>query len=143
MSAGAACGLDVFRYPAVSWMNGGDSRSTSPAMDAVRISRHVGPGRPLIECLIASCAPSAASLGDVASVVYFVIDRKMLCRSMLPYSPAPDWFAGCCPTPPSDVSVSTSIGLLLSIASMMPNDAFDPMNSPCPMITAGFPVARA
>ena len=124
-------------------MKGGDSTSTSPLMDAVRIRRQAGPGRPLVACLMASCAPSAASLGDVASVVYLVIDRKMLCRSMLPYSPAPDWFAGCCPTPPSDVSVSTSMGLLLSMASMIPKAALEPMKSPWPMMTAGFPVARA
>ena len=61
---------------------------------------------------------------------------------MLPYSPAPDWLAGRCAEPPSDVSVSTSIGDELSIASIIPKEALEPMNSPCPMTTAGLPVAR-
>ena len=111
-------------------------------IDALRITTAVGPGRPEMACLSASCAPIAASFGVVATVVYFVIALKMAGRSMLPYSPAPDWFDGCCARSPSDVSVSTTIGELLRNDSMMPNVAFDPMNSPCPMITAGRPVMR-
>ena len=34
------------------------------------------------------------------------------------------------------------MGELLSIASIIPKLALEPMNSPCPMTTAGFPVAR-
>ena len=63
-------------------------------------------------------------------------------RSMLPYSPAPDWLAGRCAAPPSEVSVMTSMGELLSMASIIPKAAFDPMNKPWPMIAAGFPAAR-
>ena len=111
-------------------------------IDAVRITTAVGPGRPEIACFSASCVPIAASLGVVATVVYFVIALKIAGRSTLPYSPAPDWFDGCCASSASDVSVSTSIGELLRNDSMIPNVAFDPMNSPCPMITAGRPVMR-
>ena len=78
----------------------------------------------------------------VARVVYLVMERKMLWRSTLPYSPAPDWLAGCCAEPPSDVSVSTSMGVLLRKASIMPKAAFEPMNRPWPMMAAGLPVAR-
>ena len=51
-------------------------------------------------------------------------------RSMLPYSPDPDWFAGCWAMSPSEVSVSTTMGELLSWASMMPKDAFEPIKRP-------------
>ena len=84
-------------------MKGGDSRSTSPTMDALRMRRQAGPGLPVVACLMANCAPMTASLGVVARVVYLVMERKMFSRSMLPYSPVPDWFAGCWPTPPSEV----------------------------------------
>src|SRR5918996_3036137 len=142
MSWGELWGLAVLRYPSAGWIKGGDSRSTSPPMEALRITTQAGPGRPLVECLIASWVPSTASLGLVARVVYLVMDLNMVGRSMLPYSPAPDWLAGCWAEPPSEVSVSTSMGELLSIASMMPKLALEPMNSPCPMTTAGLPVAR-
>ena len=78
----------------------------------------------------------------VARVVYLVMERKIFCRSTLPYSPAPDWLAGCWAEPPSEVSVSTSMGVLLRKASMMPKAALEPMNKPCPMMAAGLPVAR-
>ena len=91
--------------------------------------------------MIASWVPNTASFGLVAKVVYLVIALKIVGRSMLPYSPAPDWLAAWKATPPSEVSVSTSMGELLSIASMMPNEALEPMNSPWPMMAAGFPVA--
>ena len=130
MSTGAEAGLDVFRNPEALWMKGGDSTSTWPPMAAERMSTVVGPGRPLTACLIAICVPRTASLGLVARVVYLVMDLKMDCRSMLPYSPAPDWLAGRWAAPPSDVSVITNMGELLSMASMMPNVALEPMNSP-------------
>ena len=142
MSSGALCGLAVVRYPAVWCRKGGDSTSTSPPAAAERMTTAAGPGRPVVACFSASCVPMTASLGLAASVVYLVIARKMAGRSMLPYSPAPDWFAGCCADPPSEVSVTTSIGELLSIASMMPKLALEPMNSPCPITAAGLPVAR-
>ena len=63
-------------------------------------------------------------------------------RSMLPYSPDPDWLAGCWAMSPSEVSVRTTMGELLSWASMMPKDAFEPIKRPWPMTTAGRPVAR-
>ena len=111
-------------------------------MAAERITTAAGPGRPLVACLIANCVPSTASLGLVATLVYLVIPLMMAGRSMLPYSPAPDWLAGCWAEPPSEVSVSTSIGELLSIASIMPKLALEPINSPWPITTAGLPVAR-
>ena len=142
MSTGALAGLAVFRNPAALWTKGGDSTSTCPPMAAERISTVVGPGRPLTACLMAICVPRTASLGLVANVVYLVIDLNMDWRSMLPYSPEPDWLAGRWAAPPSEVSVITSIGELLSMASMIPKVAFEPMNSPWPMIAAGFPAAR-
>ena len=77
----------------------------------------------------------------VASVVYLVMVLKMAVMSMLPYSPAADWLAGCMATPPSEVSVITTMGELLSMASIMPKEALEAMKSPWPMMTAGFPVA--
>ena len=86
-------------------------------MAADRIITAAGPGLPLVACLIASWVPNTASFGLVAKVVYLVIALKIVGRSMLPYSPAPDWLAAWKATPPSEVSVSTSMGELLSIAS--------------------------
>ena len=80
-------------------------------------------------------------MGLAARAVYLLMDLKMFGRSMLPYSPAPDWLAGRWADPPSEVSVSTSIGELLSMASMIPKEALEPMNRPCPITTAGLPVA--
>ena len=62
-SEGALSGLAVFRNPAALWMNGGDSTSTSPPMAADRITTDEGPGRPLMECLIAIWVASTASWG--------------------------------------------------------------------------------
>ena len=53
MSTAALAGFTVFKKPAVLWMNGGDSTSTSPLIAAERINRVAGPGRPLTACLMA------------------------------------------------------------------------------------------
>ena len=99
-------------------------------MAADRITTLAGPGLPLVACLIASWVLKTASLGLAATAVYLVMDLNMLGRSMLPYSPDPDWLAACMPTPPSEVSVRISMGELLSIASMIPKEALEPMNRP-------------
>ena len=78
----------------VSWMNGGSSTSTSPLMDALRSTTAVGPGRPLMACLMASWDAITASFGDAAMAVYLVVDLNIPSRSGLPCSPATDWFWG-------------------------------------------------
>ena len=67
--------------------------STSPPMAALRMTTQAGPGLPLVACFRANWMPITASLGVVARLVYLVIVLNIVGRSMLPYSPAPDWLA--------------------------------------------------
>ena len=122
----------MVRYPFVSCMNGGSSTSTSPLMEALRSTTAVGPGRPLMACLMASWEAITASFGDAAMAVYLVVERNMPRRSGLPCSPATDWFCGCRAFSPSEVSVRTTMGEPLEYASIMPNSALEPMKRPVP-----------
>ena len=86
---------------------------------------------------------STDSLGLAASEVYLHMDLKMLGRSMLPYSPAPDWLAGRWAAPAVGGVGQHQHGRAAEHGfHNSEGGRLEPMNSPCPITTAGLPVAR-